>query len=138
MLSGLLCGVEVIDLTRALAGPYCTVMLGDIGAEVIKVEQPGTGDEARGWGPPFIDGESTYFMSISRNKRSVTVDLKQEAGRAIVRKLIERADVLVENFRPGLMDRFGLGYEQAHALNPRLIFCSISGFGQSGPRAQQP
>jgi crotonobetainyl-CoA:carnitine CoA-transferase CaiB-like acyl-CoA transferase len=113
-------------------------MLGDMGADVIKVEMPGTGDEARSWGPPFIDGESTYFMSISRNKRSVTVDLKQEDGREIVRRLIGRADVLVENFRPGLMDRFGLGYEKARALNPRLIFCSISGFGQTGPRAQQP
>jgi crotonobetainyl-CoA:carnitine CoA-transferase CaiB-like acyl-CoA transferase len=135
---GPLDGIRVLDLTRALAGPYCTLMLGDMGADVIKVEMPGTGDEARSWGPPFIDGESTYFMSISRNKRSVTVDLKQEDGREIVRRLIGRADVLVENFRPGLMDRFGLGYEQARALNPRLIFCSISGFGQTGPRAQQP
>src|SRR5687768_2249215 len=136
--AGALDGIRVLDLTRALAGPYCTLMLGDMGADVIKVEMPGTGDEARSWGPPFIDGESTYFMSISRNKRSVTVDLKQEDGREIVRRLIGRADVLVENFRPGLMDRFGLGYEQARALNPRLIFCSISGFGQTGPRAQQP
>ena len=137
-MAGPLDGIRVLDLTRALAGPYCTLMLGDMGADVVKVEMPGTGDEARGWGPPFIEGESTYFMSISRNKRSVTVDLKQEAGREIVRKLIAWADVLVENFRPGLMDRFGLGYEQARAINPRLIFCSISGFGQTGPRAQQP
>jgi crotonobetainyl-CoA:carnitine CoA-transferase CaiB-like acyl-CoA transferase len=135
---GPLDGIRVLDLTRALAGPYCTMMLGDMGADVIKVEMPGTGDEARSWGPPFVDGESTYFMSISRNKRSVTVDLKQAEGREVVRKLIQRSDVLVENFRPGLMDRFGLGYEHARALNPRLIFCSISGFGQTGPRAQQP
>jgi crotonobetainyl-CoA:carnitine CoA-transferase CaiB-like acyl-CoA transferase len=135
---GPLDGIRVLDLTRALAGPYCTMMLGDLGADVVKVEMPGTGDEARGWGPPFIDGESTYFMSISRNKRSVTVDLKQEGGREVVRRLIERSDVLVENFRPGLMDRFGMGYENTRALNPRLIFCSISGFGQTGPRAQQP
>ncbi|MCC7368583.1 MAG: CoA transferase [Chloroflexi bacterium] len=135
---GPLAGIRVLDLTRALAGPYCTLMLGDMGADVIKVEMPGTGDEARGWGPPFIEGESTYFMSISRNKRSVTVDLKQPEGREIVRKLIEQSDVLVENFRPGLMDRFGFGYEQAKGLNPRLIFCSISGFGQTGPRANQP
>jgi formyl-CoA transferase len=135
---GPLNGIRVLDLTRALAGPYCTLMLGDMGADVIKVEMPGTGDEARGWGPPFIEGESTYFMSISRNKRSVTVDLKQAEGREIVRKLIEQADVLVENFRPGLMDRFGFGYEATKALNPRLIYCSISGFGQTGPRANQP
>jgi crotonobetainyl-CoA:carnitine CoA-transferase CaiB-like acyl-CoA transferase len=135
---GPLDGIRVVDLTRALAGPYCTLMLGDLGADVVKVELPGTGDEARSWGPPFVEGESTYFMSISRNKRSVTVDLKQPAGQEIVRRLVERSDVLVENFRPGLMDRFGLGHEQARTLNPRLIFCSISGFGQSGPRAQQP
>jgi formyl-CoA transferase len=135
---GPLDGIRVLDLTRALAGPYCTLMLGDMGADVVKVEMPGTGDEARGWGPPFIEGESTYFMSISRNKRSVTVDLKQAEGREIVRRLMKRADVLVENFRPGLMDRFGFGYEQAKAINPRLIFCSISGFGQTGPRANQP
>jgi len=135
---GPLDGIRVLDLTRALAGPYCTLMLGDLGADVIKVEMPGTGDEARGWGPPFIEGESTYFMSISRNKRSVTVDLKQAGGREIVRKLILQADVLVENFRPGLMDRFGFGYEGTKTLNPRLIYCSISGFGQTGPRAGQP
>jgi crotonobetainyl-CoA:carnitine CoA-transferase CaiB-like acyl-CoA transferase len=135
---GPLDGIRVLDLTRALAGPYCTLMLGDMGADVVKVEMPGTGDETRGWGSPadFINGESTYFMSISRNKRSVTLDLKK--GRDVLRRLIAWADVLAENFRPGAMDRLGFGYEQAKAVNPRLIYCSISGFGQTGPRAKQP
>jgi formyl-CoA transferase len=135
---GPLDGIRVLDLTRALAGPYCTLMLGDMGADVIKVEMPGSGDETRGWGSPadFINGESTYFMSISRNKRSVTLDLKK--GSAVLRRLIEQADVLAENFRPGAMDRLGFSYEQAKAINPRLIYCSISGFGQTGPRAKQP
>jgi crotonobetainyl-CoA:carnitine CoA-transferase CaiB-like acyl-CoA transferase len=135
---GPLHGIRVLDLTRALAGPYCTLMLGDMGADVVKVEMPGSGDETRGWGSPadFINGESTYFMSISRNKRSVTLDLKK--GKDVLRRLIERADVLCENFRPGAMDRLGFGYEQAKAVNPRLIYTSISGFGQTGPRAKQP
>jgi crotonobetainyl-CoA:carnitine CoA-transferase CaiB-like acyl-CoA transferase len=113
-------------------------MLGDMGADVIKVEMPGSGDETRGWGSPadFINGESTYFMSISRNKRSLTLDLKK--GGDVLRRLIEQSDVLAENFRPGAMDRLGFSYEQAKAINPRLIYCSISGFGQTGPRAKQP
>jgi len=137
---GPLDGIRVVDLTRALAGPYCTMMLGDMGADVVKVELPGTGDETRAWGArsDFIDGESSYFMSISRNKRSVTLDLKRPAGREVLRKLIERSDVLVENFRPGTMERLGFSYEQARSVNPRLIYTSISGFGQTGPRAQQP
>jgi crotonobetainyl-CoA:carnitine CoA-transferase CaiB-like acyl-CoA transferase len=135
---GPLDGIRVLDLTRALAGPYCTLMLGDMGADVIKVEMPGSGDETRGWGSPadFINGESTYFMSISRNKRSLTLDLKK--GSAVLRRLIEQSDVLAENFRPGAMARLGFSYEQAKAINPRLIYCSISGFGQTGPRATQP
>jgi formyl-CoA transferase len=135
---GPLDGIRVLDLTRALAGPYCTLMLGDMGADVVKIEMPGSGDETRGWGSPadFINGESTYFMSISRNKRSVTLDLKK--GRAVLQRLVEWADVLAENFRPGAMDRLGFGYEQAKAVNPRLIYTSISGFGQSGPRSRQP
>ncbi len=135
---GPLDNIRVLDLTRALAGPYCTMMLGDMGADVVKVEMPGTGDETRGWGSPtdFINGESTYFMSISRNKRSLTLDLKR--GREVLHKLVASSDVLVENFRPGAMDRLGFGYEQAKAINPRLIYCSISGFGQTGPRAKQP
>ncbi len=135
---GPLHGVRVLDLTRALAGPYCTLMLGDMGAEVVKVELPGNGDEARGWGPPFVEGESTYFMSISRNKQSITLNLKNARSREVLRRLVERCDVLVENMRPGAMGRLGFGYEQARAINPRLIYCSISGFGQTGPRAQQP
>ena len=137
---GPLDGIRVLDLTRALAGPYCTLMLGDMGADVIKIELPGTGDETRGWGSPadFVNGESTYFMSISRNKRSVTLNLKDPQAREVLRKLIERSDVLAENFRPGAMDRLGFGYEQARAINPRLVYCSISGFGQTGPRSKQP
>ena len=135
---GPLDGVRVLDLTRALAGPYCSLMLGDMGADVVKVELPGSGDETRAWGPPFIDGESSYFLSINRNKRSLTLDLKQPDGREILRKLAARSDVLVENFRPGTMARLGLGYEEAARLNPGLVYCSISGFGQTGPRSGQP
>ena len=135
---GPLDGVRVLDLTRALAGPYCTLLLGDMGADVLKVELPGVGDEARGWGPPFIEGESSYFLSINRNKKSLTLDLKRSEGRDVLRRLAERSDVLVENFRPGTMDRLGLGYEEAARLNPRLVYCSISGFGQTGPRAAKP
>jgi formyl-CoA transferase len=135
---GPLTGTRVVDLTRALAGPYCTLLLGDMGADVIKIEQPGTGDETRQWGPPFIAGESSYFMSVNRNKRSVTLDLKSDAGIDALRRLTRSADVLVENFRPGTMERLGLSYDQASQLNPSLIFCSVSGFGQTGPRARQP
>ncbi len=135
---GPLSGTRVIDLTRALAGPYCTLLLGDMGADVIKIELPGSGDETRQWGPPFVAGESSYFMSVNRNKRSVTLDLKSSAGIAALHKLTQSADVLVENFRPGTMDRLGLSYAQAKELNPSLVFCSVSGFGQTGPRARQP
>jgi crotonobetainyl-CoA:carnitine CoA-transferase CaiB-like acyl-CoA transferase len=135
---GPLSGTRVVDLTRALAGPYCTLLLGDMGADVIKIELPGSGDETRQWGPPFIAGESSYFMSVNRNKRSVTLDLKSSAGLDALRKLVKSADVLVENFRPGTMDRLGLAYDQAKQLNQSLVFCSISGFGQTGPRAKQP
>lgn len=123
----------VIDLTRALAGPYCTLMLGDMGARVIKIETPDGGDDTRSWGPPFVNGESSYFLGINRNKESLTLNLKQPEAQQILRRLIERADVLVENFRAGTMDRFGFGYEAARALNPRLVYASISGFGQDGP-----
>jgi crotonobetainyl-CoA:carnitine CoA-transferase CaiB-like acyl-CoA transferase len=138
MSGGPLTGTRVIDLTRALAGPYCTLLLGDMGADVIKIELPGTGDETRKWGPPFVAGESSYFMSVNRNKRSVTLNLKSPDGLEALRRLVREADVLVENFRPGTMDRLGLGYEQAKAFNPSLIYCSVSGFGQTGPRARQP
>jgi len=135
---GPLAGTRVVDLTRALAGPYCTLILGDLGADVIKIELPGTGDETRQWGPPFIAGESSYFMSVNRNKRSVVLDLKSSSGVDVLHRLTRSADVLVENFRPGTMDRLGLSYDQAHALNPSLVYCSVSGFGQTGPRARQP
>ncbi len=126
-------GLLVLDLTRALAGPYCTLMLADMGARVIKVETPDGGDDTRGWGPPFIQGESTYFLCINRNKESLTLNLKHPDAQRALWRLIERADVLVENFRPGVMERLGFGYDAVHEANPRLIYASVSGFGQDGP-----
>ncbi len=131
-------GIKVLDLSRALAGPYCTMMLADMGAEVIKVEMPGTGDDSRAWGPPFVEGESAYFMSINRNKKSITLDMKGDKAIEIIMKLIKESDVLVENFRPGAMERLGLAYQQVKAMNPRLVYCSISGFGQNGPYRMLP
>ena len=131
-------GIKVLDLSRALAGPYCTMMLADMGAEVIKVEMPGTGDDSRAWGPPFVEGESAYFMSINRNKKSITLDMKGSKALEIIMKLIKGSDVLVENFRPGAMERLGLAYQQVKAVNPRLVYCSISGFGQNGPYRMLP
>ena len=131
-------GITVLDLTRVLSGPYCTMMLADMGARVIKVEQPGKGDDTRAWGPPFVKGESAYFLSINRNKESLTLNLKHPDGRRIVDELIGRADVLVENFRPGTLDRMGLGYAEVSARRPDLVYCSISGFGQTGPRRREP
>ena len=122
----------VVDLTRALAGPYCTMMLADLGARVVKVESPEGGDDTRGWGPPFYEGESAYFLSINRNKESLTLNLKDRRGRDLLLRLLRRADVLVENFRPGTMDRLGLGYAAVHEIAPRVVYCSISGFGQTG------
>jgi crotonobetainyl-CoA:carnitine CoA-transferase CaiB-like acyl-CoA transferase len=131
-------GVRVLDLSRVLAGPFCAMVLADLGAEVTKVERPGGGDETRAWGPPWDDrGEATYFEAVNRNKRTVALDLRDPAGLAAARDLIAAADVLVENFRPGVMDRLGLGWEEAEALNPRLVYCSISGFG-SGAGAGLP
>lgn len=130
-------GVRVIDLTRVMTGPYCTMMLGDLGADIVKVEMPGSGDDTRAWGPPFVDGESVYFLSVNRNKRSLTLDLKSDFGREALWRLIDTADVLVENFSPGTIARLGFGYETVQARNPRLIFASISGFGQSGPSANR-
>jgi crotonobetainyl-CoA:carnitine CoA-transferase CaiB-like acyl-CoA transferase len=127
-------GFTVLDLTRVLSGPYCTMLLADMGARVIKIEQPGKGDDTRAWGPPFLDGESAYFLSINRNKESVTLDFKKAAGRAVLDKLIAQADVIVENFRPGTLDKLGLDYASLAAAHPKLVVCSISGFGQSGPR----
>ena len=130
--------IKVLDLSRVLAGPYCTMLLGDLGAEVIKVERPGGGDDTRQWGPPFVGGESAYFLCCNRNKQSVTLNLKSEQGRAIVTALAARCDVLVENFLPGTLDDLGLGYDTLKAINPRLVFCSITGFGQDGPYRDLP
>ena len=131
-------GITVLDLTRVLSGPYCTMMLADMGARVIKVEQPGKGDDTRGWGPPFQNGESAYFLSINRNKESVTLNIKHPEGRRVLEALIEKSDVLVENFRPGTLDKMGLGYEALSKQRPDLVYCSISGFGQTGPRRREP
>ncbi len=130
--------LTIVDLSRALAGPYCTMMLADLGARVIKVETPHGGDDTRGWGPPFLNGESAYFLSINRNKESLTLNLKASRGRDLLWRLLERADVLVENFRPGTMDRLGLPYDAVHERIPRLVYCSISGFGQTGPYRERP
>jgi crotonobetainyl-CoA:carnitine CoA-transferase CaiB-like acyl-CoA transferase len=133
-----LSGVTVVDFTRVLSGPYCTMLLADMGARVIKIEQPGRGDDTRAWGPPFVNGESAYFLSINRNKESLTLDLKHPSARKVLDRLLAHADVAVENFRPGTMERLGLGYGDLRERLPRLVFCSISGFGQNGPRSSEP
>jgi crotonobetainyl-CoA:carnitine CoA-transferase CaiB-like acyl-CoA transferase len=130
---GPLDGVLVVDLSRALAGPHATMMLGDLGARVIKVEAPGKGDDTRGWGPPFAGDESTYFLSANRNKESITLDLKDSADRELLLKLVDRADVVVENFRTGVLERLGLGIAALQEHNPRLVVLSITGFGHDGP-----
>lgn len=142
---GALSGVTVLDLTRVLAGPYCTQLLGDLGADVIKIERPGAGDDTRRFAPPFMAGldgedtsESAYFMSANRNKRSVEVDLTSETGQALVRELAMKADVLVENFKTGNLAKYGLGYDDLKDANPKLVYCSITGFGQTGPYATRP
>lgn len=136
-MTGPLSDLLVVDLTRALAGPHCTQMLGDLGARVIKVEAPGSGDDTRGWGPPFVGEEgarqSTYFLCTNRNKESIALDLKDEADKAVLVGLVERADVLVENFRTGVLERLGLGIEELMRRNPRLVVLSITGFGHDGP-----
>jgi formyl-CoA transferase len=129
--------IRVLDLSRVLAGPYCTMVLGDLGADVIKVEAP-EGDETRGWGPPFAAGESAYYLCVNRNKRSIVVDFKTGEGRRIMHELLKRSDVLVENFRPGTLARYSLDFESASTINPRLIYCSITGFGQTGPLRDKP
>jgi crotonobetainyl-CoA:carnitine CoA-transferase CaiB-like acyl-CoA transferase len=131
-------GILVLDLTRVLSGPYCTMLLADMGARVVKIEQPGRGDDTRAWGPPFLEGESAYFLSINRNKESVTLDFKSADGRAILDRLLERADVVVENFRPGTLGRMGIDYMTLAPRFPRLVYCSVSGFGQTGPRSKEP
>lgn len=129
---GVLSGIRVADFTRIVAGPYCTMQLGDLGAEVIKVEPP-QGDDTRGWGPPFVGDESAYFLSLNRNKKSVCLDLRTEEGLEVARKLIQTSDVVIENFRSGVMEKLGLGYEEWQPRHPGLIYCSISGYGRTGP-----
>jgi crotonobetainyl-CoA:carnitine CoA-transferase CaiB-like acyl-CoA transferase len=133
-----LAGIRVLDLTRVLAGPYCTMFLGDLGADIVKVEEPGVGDDTRLWGPPFVGGESAYFLCINRNKKSLSLNLKSEQGAELLRKLAARADVLVENFRPGTMARLGLGDQELRAVNSQLIYASLSGFGADGPMKDWP
>src|SRR5690606_36244201 len=139
--AGLLTGTLVLDLSRALAGPHAGMMLGDLGARVIKVETPNGGDDSRGWGPPFLgegeERESTYFMSANRNKESITLNLKDPEDHEVMTRLVKRADVLMENFRVGVLDRLGFSVERLHELNPRLVVLSITGFGHDGPEAQR-
>lgn len=137
-----LSNIRVLDMSRVLAGPWASQLLGDYGADVVKVERPGIGDDTRQWGPPWLGGEthgeSAYFLSTNRNKRSVTVDIAQPAGQQVIRDLAQRADVLLENFKVGTLARYGLGAEDLHALNPGLVFCSITAYGQTGTRAAEP
>lgn len=136
---GLLAGVRVLDLSRVLAGPYCTMTLGDLGADVIKVEEPGRGDDARQWGPPFAkSGLSAYFISANRNKRSITLDLRNERGRGVLGELVKQSDVLVENFKTGTLERLGFSYDELKRLRPDLIYCTITGYGYTGPYKDMP
>ena len=138
--TGPLAGLRVFDLTRVLAGPTCAQMLGDLGAEVIKIEKPGGGDDTRGFAPPFVPGsrESAYFVGVNRNKQSVTLDIAQPEGQALARQLIGHCDILVENFKVGALAKYGLDYARLHEAFPGLIYCSITGFGQTGPYAARP
>lgn len=128
-------GIRILDLSRVVSGPYCTMMLGDLGAEVIKIEHPEIPDETRTWGPPFAEGrsDSAYYLSVNRNKKSLTLNIKSDEGKQILRTLIEQSDILVENFRVGVMDKLGFSYEEVKIINPQLIYCSISGYGSTGP-----
>lgn len=136
--SGPLSGIRVLDLSRILAGPYATMLLGDLGADVIKVEPPG-GDDSRHWGPPWINGESAYFMGVNRNKRSISIDFKDSKGQDVFKRLVLKSDIVIDNFKTGTMERWGLGYEDVlRPLNPRLIYCSITGYGRTGPSAHLP
>jgi succinate--hydroxymethylglutarate CoA-transferase len=135
---GALSGIRVIDLTRVLAGPFCTMNLGDMGAEIIKIERPGSGDDTRGWGPPFAGTEAAYFLGVNRNKRSVTLDLKDPRGLDILKKLLTQADVLIENFKTGTLDRWGITAEWLEENAPQVIHCQITGYGDRGPKAGMP
>ena len=130
-------GIKVLDLSRVLAGPFCSMMLGDMGADIVKVEPAGYGDEARHFGPPFLNGESSYFLALNRNKRGMTLNLKTAEGCEVLRRLIARSDVLLENFRPGVLDRLGFSYEAVRPIRPDIVYCSISGFGLTGPMASR-
>src|SRR6266853_2944959 len=136
--NGPLAGTRVVDLTRILAGPLCTMMLGDMGADVIKIEPPGTGDDTRGWGPPFAAGEAAYFLGVNRNKRSLTVNLATASGQKILAGLIEKADVLIDNFKLGTLEKWGFGDAWFEAHAPNVVRCSITGYGSTGPKAAQP
>lgn len=129
---------KILDLSRVLAGPYCTMILGDLGAEVIKVEAPGGSDDTRKWGPPFQKGVSAYYLSANRNKKSITVDLKTQEGITLIKKLVKESDVIINNFKTGTMERLGLGFEEVADINPGIVFCSITGFGETGPNKAMP
>src|SRR5258708_1482565 len=131
-------GIRVIDLTRILAGPFCTQALADAGADVVKIEEPGKGDDTRGWGPPFVNGQAVYFLSVNRGKRGITLNLKVPGGREILWRLLETADVLIENFRPGTLDRLGFSWEQVRRRNARLVYASVAGYGPDGPWGGRP
>jgi crotonobetainyl-CoA:carnitine CoA-transferase CaiB-like acyl-CoA transferase len=131
-------GIRVIDLTRIIAGPYCSMILGDLGAEIIKIEQPKIGDESRAWGPPWVKEMSAYFIAINRNKKSLTLNLKNPQGIEIFKNLVKKADVVLENFRPGTMDEMGIGYEVLQGLNPKLVYCDMTGYGTDGPYRDKP
>lgn len=137
-MAGALDGIKVIDLTRVLAGPYCTMILGDLGADVIKVEAPGGSDDTRQWGPPYIGGESAYYLCANRNKRSICLDLKSDEGKDALRRLVKQSDVIVQNFKNGTMEKWGLGYDQLKEINKQIIYCSITGFGATGPYKDLP
>src|SRR5205823_14717939 len=130
--------LRVLDLSRVLAGPYCTMLLGDLGADVVKVELPGLGDDTRRWGPPFRAGESTYYLAVNRNKRSLTLNLKHPRAGELLRRLAATSDVLVENFKLGTLEPLGLGYDDLRQINPRLVYCTVSAFGSRGPYRERP
>lgn len=133
-----LSGIKVLDFTRILSGPYCTMKLGDMGADIIKIEMRGSGDDTRYWAPPYVGNESVYFLSVNRNKKSITLDLKSDEGKEIVKKLIKRSDILVENFRAGVMQKLGFEYKNVKKINPKIIYCSISGYGQNSRKSNEP
>ena len=137
-MAGPLDGIQVLDLTRVLAGPFATMRLGDMGARIIKIEIPGQGDDTRRFGPPFLEGESAYYLSINRNKQSLTLNMRSEKGKEVLAKLIRKCDVIIENFRPGTLERLGFSYDNIRETNPRIIYCAVSGYGHTGPRRLDP